>query len=84
MDYQVLSLITDKNYFDNIESMINIKALCKMSYGIFITNMERHETISKLSEILEDSGEIGEFQLDNLKITINNLKTYETELIKIK
>ena len=43
-----------------------------------------NEIITKLSEILHDSGEIGEFQLGNLKININSLKTYEKDLIKIK
>ena len=37
--------------------------------------------IQNLSEILQDSGEIGEFNLGNLKITINSLETYEKELI---
>ena len=43
-----------------------------------------NELITNLSEILEDSGEIGEFQLGNLKIIINSLETYENNLIKIK
>ena len=34
-----------------------------------------------ISEIIQDSGEIGEFQLGNLYITINNLTTYEKNLI---
>lgn len=37
--------------------------------------------IQNLSDIITDSGEIGEFDLDCLKITIANLKTYEHELI---
>jgi len=37
--------------------------------------------IEKLSEIIQDSGEKGEFELGNLKITINSLKTYEKDLI---
>ena len=35
----------------------------------------------KLNDIVKDSGEIGEFELGNLKITINSLKTYEKDLI---
>lgn len=42
-----------------------------------------YQIIQQLSEILQDSGEIGEFELGNLKITINSLKEYQNELIKI-
>jgi len=38
--------------------------------------------ISELSSILDDSGSVGEMELDIFKITINKLKTYEKELIK--
>jgi hypothetical protein len=37
--------------------------------------------IQNLSEIITDSGEIGEFELDILKIKIKNLQTYEKGLI---
>ena len=37
--------------------------------------------IQQLSEILADSGEIGEFELNNLKINIGDLTTYENDLI---
>ena len=37
--------------------------------------------IQQLPEILKDSGEIGAFELNNLKITITNLQTYEKDLI---
>ena len=40
--------------------------------------------IQQLSEIIQDSGEIGKFDLGNLHIAINNLKTYEKELIVCK
>jgi glycosyltransferase involved in cell wall biosynthesis len=39
--------------------------------------------LQQLSEIIEDSGEIGEFELGNLKINISNLESYENRLIKI-
>jgi len=48
MEYQVLSLITNQIYFDDIPSMISIKTLCKMSYEIFTTNIKRHENIAKM------------------------------------
>ena len=37
--------------------------------------------IQQLSEILKDSGEMGEFELGNLKITINSLTEYQNDLI---
>jgi glycosyltransferase involved in cell wall biosynthesis len=38
--------------------------------------------IQQLSEILQDSGEIGDFQLGNLKISVYSLESYEKNLIK--
>ena len=40
------------------------------------------QTIQQLSAIIQDSGAIGEFELGNLKIQINDLTTYENQLIK--
>ena len=37
--------------------------------------------IQQLPDIIKDSGEIGEFELGNLKITINSLKEYQNDLI---
>lgn len=94
MDYQVLSLITDKNYFDNIQSMINIKVLCKMSYEIFTTNMERHETICKLfkklfyhygldreciNDYINDSNDLKEIILEISDVLLNNNKYYSLD-----
>ena len=39
------------------------------------------QIIQQLSDIIKDSGEPGEFELGNLKITIIQLNTYEKELI---
>jgi glycosyltransferase involved in cell wall biosynthesis len=39
--------------------------------------------LMQLSEIITESGEIGTFELDIFKITINNMVTYENELIHI-
>ena len=40
--------------------------------------------IQQLSEIIQSNGEIGNFELGNLKVTVNNLETYEKELIICK
>ena len=47
-------------------------------------NQQDLEYIFQLSEIIKDSGEIGTFNLGNLKITINSLNTYEKDLIICK
>ena len=41
------------------------------------------QIINQLSEILQDSGEIGQFELGNLHITINSLEEYQNDLIKV-
>jgi glycosyltransferase involved in cell wall biosynthesis/predicted O-methyltransferase YrrM len=40
------------------------------------------QIIQQLSEIIQDSGEIGEFELGNLKIKITALNEYQNDLIK--
>jgi len=47
-----------------------------------LTN-QNFQLIQQLPEIIQESGEIGTFELDIFKITINNLETYEHSLIKI-
>ena len=47
-------------------------------------NQNSFSIIQNLSDIITESGEIGEFELDCLKITIANLRTYENELIYIR
>jgi len=44
-------------------------------------NQQDFQYIQQLSAIIQDSGEIGTFNLGNLKITINSLDTYEKDLI---
>ena len=47
-----------------------------------LTN-ENFQLLQQLPEIIQESGEIGEFELDIFKITINSLETYEHTLIKV-
>jgi GT2 family glycosyltransferase len=39
--------------------------------------------IQQLPDIIESSGEVGEFRLGNLKITIHHLETYQKNLVKL-
>ena len=41
------------------------------------------QLITQLNDIIKDSGDIGTFQVGNLKITINSLEEYQEDLIKI-
>ena len=45
-------------------------------------NEQDFQILQILSEVLEEGGEVGEFEYGNMKITINNLITYEKDLIK--
>ena len=47
-----------------------------------IINQQDYIYAQQIPEILKDSGEIGEFELGNLKINIIQLNTYEKDLIK--
>jgi len=42
-----------------------------------------YEIIRNLSQILNESGEIGSFEIENLEIEVNSLKSFEQELITI-
>ena len=50
--------------------------------GLKLTN-ENFQLLLQLPDILAESGEIGEFELDIFKITIKSLETYEHTLIKL-
>ena len=46
-------------------------------------NQESFNILMQLPEIIAESGEVGIFELDIFKITINNMTTYEHDLIHI-
>ena len=45
---------------------------------------QNFQTIVNLSEILKESGEVGEMELEIFKLTIHSLQTYEKDLIIVK
>lgn len=47
-------------------------------------NQQDFQTIQQFTDIIEDSGEIGEFELGNLKIKINGMNEYQNDLIFIR
>jgi hypothetical protein len=44
-------------------------------------NQQSFDIVQKLSEIIKESGEVGEFELNVFKITINSLIEYQNDLI---
>ena len=47
-------------------------------------NNQDFEYLRNLSQIIQDSGEIGTFELGNLEISINSLDSFEKSLINNK
>lgn len=47
-------------------------------------SQQSFQIIQQLSEILKESGEIGEFELDIFKVTVNSLEEFQTDLIVCK
>jgi hypothetical protein len=47
-------------------------------------NQNNFQLLQKLSEIIKESGDVGEFELDIFKITISNLQEYQNDLIFLK
>ena len=47
-------------------------------------NSDNFQILVNLSEILKESGEVGEMELEIFKLNIESLKTYEKELILVK
>ena len=70
-----LHSLTDEDRYDYDDIIVEIDGA--------LFHQQDMQLISQLSEILQDSGEVGSFELGNLKITINSLKTYEKDLIKV-
>jgi hypothetical protein len=71
---RVLPITINDPFSDNdIVVEFDAKALTNQNFQI----------IQQLSDIIKDSGEIGKFQLDIFSVTINDMATYENELINL-
>ena len=64
--------------YDNLKNDIMVHIDCSK------LNNQNFQILTQLSEILQDSGEIGEFDLDIFNIKVNSLQTYEKDLIICK
>ena len=76
---------TIMNLHDRVKPLDNEKQneiLVEINPNLF--NQQDFQYIQQLSDIIRSSGEVGEFELGNLKIKIIQLNTYEKELIICK
>ena len=65
--------ITDEDRYDYDDIVVEIDGKT--------FNQQDFQIIQQLNSIIQDSGEVGSFELGNLKITISELKEYQNELI---
>ncbi len=78
---------TKFNIRDRIKT--NDSTLYDFNHGVVVEidghkiNKQDFQMLQILSGVLEEGGEVGEFELGNMKITINNLTTFEKDLIFI-
>ncbi len=79
---------TTYNMNDRVKS--NNPDLYDFDHGVVVEidgfkfTQQDYEMIQILPEVLEEGGQVGEFEYGNMKITINDLTTYENTLIKCK
>ena len=53
-----------------------------VKFNPLLVNQQNFSILANLPKIIEDSGEIGEFEIEIFNIKINKIKTYERELIE--
>lgn len=66
-----------KSYYDIKQNEILIE------FNAFEFGINQFNIIQQLPDIIKDNGEIGTFELDNLKITINSMNEYQNTFIKV-
>ena len=74
--------LTNRVFIENNNNPIGENDIIIEFDATRLTN-ESFNLIQTLPEIIEESGEIGEFELDIFKITINNIEEYQNNLIKL-
>jgi hypothetical protein len=55
-----------------------------VEFDATLMNQDSFNMLMQLSDIITESGEVGTFELDIFKISINNMTTYEHTLINLK
>ena len=54
-----------------------------VEFNARLLNNETFQLLTQLSNIIHDNGEVGEFELDIFKITINSMNEYQKDLITL-
>ena len=73
-------IVTDANLDDYISNGFTPSNILVDIDGKTFTEPD-FGNIQQLADIIEDTGELGEFELGNLKISIFNIESYERDLI---
>ena len=55
-----------------------------IKFSIHYWLINRIFTLQNLPKIIQDSGEVGEFEIDIFNVKINKIETYEKGLIKLQ
>jgi glycosyltransferase involved in cell wall biosynthesis len=85
--YKKSVIIHNSNPHQQLEQTLNPwfnggqDIIVEVDGGVF--NQDDYNIIQQLNAIIKDNGEIGTFELGNLKIIINSMNEYQNNLIKI-
>jgi len=85
--YKKSIIIHNSNPHQQLEQALNPwfnggqDIIVEVDGGVF--NQDDYGIIQQLNDIVKENGEIGSFELGNLKITINSMDEYQNDLIKI-
>ena len=73
---------TDFNLQDRISLDIVEDTDIIVTFDPLLVTQQNFGILANLPKIIQDSGEVGEFELEIFNIKINKIQTYEKELIK--
>ena len=74
--------ITDFNLQDRVSVDIVEETDIIVTFDPLLVSHQNFGILANLPKIIQDSGEVGEFELEIYNIKINKIQTYEKELIK--
>ena len=67
-----------QDYLSRVLTLGEIENDIVVEFDATQLNQNNFQLLQQLPEIIQGSGEIGQFELDIFKITIHSLETYET------
>lgn len=87
IDYSLYIEKEQPNTVINLSKRIKKQPSCSSDVVVYIDgnkfNNDDYGIIQKLTQILDDSGSVGKFEIGNLSIDVNNYKTYTNSLVKL-